>query len=112
MQGQNPSLSARYYNSDLSIWISVDPLVDKYPNLSPYTYCADNPVKVVDEDGRDIWEVDEDGNIAWKSHSAKHQLFAVDKNGNRTGKSISMKNDDIVSALSQGTKTVLNGFDG
>ena len=46
--------SARYYNSDLSIWISVDPLADKYPNLSPYTYCANNPVRMVDEDGREI----------------------------------------------------------
>ena len=54
MQRQNSSLSAQYYNSDLSIWISVDPLVDKYPNLSPYTYCANNPVRIFDEDGRDI----------------------------------------------------------
>ena len=46
--------AARYYNSDLSIWISVDPLSDKYPNLSPYTYCADNPVKLVDPNGREI----------------------------------------------------------
>ena len=45
---------ARYYNSDLSIWISVDPLADKYPNLSPYTYCAGNPVRMVDEDGMEI----------------------------------------------------------
>ena len=45
---------ARYYNSDLSIWLSVDPLVDKYPNLSPYTYCANNPVRLVDPDGRAI----------------------------------------------------------
>ena len=46
-----PSLTARYYNSDLSIWISVDPMVDKYPNLSPYVYCADNPVRCVDLNG-------------------------------------------------------------
>jgi len=40
-------------SSALSIWLSVDPLADKYPGLSPYTYCADNPVKLVDPDGRD-----------------------------------------------------------
>ena len=39
---------SRYYSSDLSIWLSVDPMSDKYPSLSPYTYCADNPVKLVD----------------------------------------------------------------
>ena len=46
--------SARHYNSALSIWLSVDPLADKYPGLSPYTYCANNPVRLVDPDGREI----------------------------------------------------------
>ena len=50
----NDSRKAWSYNSDLSIWLSVDPMVDKYPNLSPYVYCADNPVRLVDEDGREI----------------------------------------------------------
>ncbi len=42
---------SRYYSSDLSVWLSVDPMSDKYPSLSPYTYCADNPVKLVDPNG-------------------------------------------------------------
>ncbi len=44
--------SARHYNSDLSIWLSVDPLADKYPGVSPYTYCANNPVRLVDPNGK------------------------------------------------------------
>ena len=44
---------ARYYNSDLSLWLSVDPMADKYPSLSPYNYCAWNPMKIVDPDGED-----------------------------------------------------------
>ena len=47
---------ARYYSSDLSIWLSVDPMSDKYPSLSPYVYCADNPVKLVDPNGEEICE--------------------------------------------------------
>ena len=47
---------SRYYSSDLSIWLSVDPMSDKYPSLSPYTYCADNPVRCVDPDGEEITE--------------------------------------------------------
>ena len=32
---------ARYYDSDiLTSWLSVDPMADKYPSLSPYVYCA------------------------------------------------------------------------
>ena len=54
---------ARYYSSDLSIWLSVDPMSDKYASLSPYVYCADNPVKLTDPDGRWIPGLDEDNNI-------------------------------------------------
>ena len=46
---------ARYYNADLLTgWMSVDPMADKYPSISPYNYCAWNPVKLVDSDGRKI----------------------------------------------------------
>ena len=44
---------ARYYSSDLSIWLSVDPMSDKYPSMSPYVYCVDNPVKLVDPNGEE-----------------------------------------------------------
>ena len=46
---------ARYYWSEtLTGWLSVDPMTDKYPSLSPYNYCAWNPVRLVDPDGRKI----------------------------------------------------------
>ena len=54
---------ARYYEAGLSIWLSVDPMSDKYPSLSAYNYCALNPVMLVDPDGRDIFEVDQTGNV-------------------------------------------------
>ena len=48
---------ARYYQPSLSIWLSVDPMADKYPGLSPYAYCGDNPVKYIDPNGEEklIW---------------------------------------------------------
>ena len=51
---------ARYYTSDLSIWLSVDPMSGKYPSLSPYVYCADNPVKLVDPNGMEYGNPIED----------------------------------------------------
>ena len=56
---------ARYYSSDLSIWLSVDPMSDKYPSLSPYVYCANNPVKFNDPDGRWIPGLDDNGNVLY-----------------------------------------------
>ena len=45
---------ARYYDSELSVWLSVDPMSDKYPSLSPYIYSANNPIIYVDPDGHKI----------------------------------------------------------
>ena len=42
---------ARHYTSAISGWLSPDPLMDKYPNISPYAYCNWNPLKYVDPDG-------------------------------------------------------------
>ena len=43
---------ARYYDSDLvTAWLSVDPLADNYPNISPYAYCAWNPIGLIDTNG-------------------------------------------------------------
>ena len=45
---------ARYYDPTLLTgWTAVDPMADKYPSLSPYNYCAWNPIKLVDPDGMD-----------------------------------------------------------
>ena len=38
----------------MTMWLSVDPMADKYPSISPYAYCAWNPVKLVDPDGREM----------------------------------------------------------
>ncbi len=56
---------ARYYDSDiLTGWLSVDPMADKYPNISPYAYCGWNPVKLVDPDGKEpSTHTDENGNV-------------------------------------------------
>ena len=46
---------ARYMNHELmTMWLSVDPMSDKYPSISPYAYCAWNPVKLVDPNGDTI----------------------------------------------------------
>ena len=54
---------SRYYSSDLSIWLSVDPKSDKYPSMSPYVYCADNPIKLMDPNGEE-WVSDKDKQYA------------------------------------------------
>lgn len=45
---------ARYYQNRYSLWLSVDPLSFLYPLSSPYTFTGNNPVILVDPDGRSI----------------------------------------------------------
>ena len=48
---------ARYYDPRVSLWISTDVAQGKYPNVSTYTYCLDNPIILIDSDGKDILPV-------------------------------------------------------
>jgi RHS repeat-associated protein len=56
---------ARYYDSELSGWLSVDPMSDKYPMLSPYAYCANNPIILIDPDGRDTIDIVKNDDGKW-----------------------------------------------
>ncbi len=44
---------ARYYDAKECRWYGVDPLVAKYPSISSYVYCANNPIIFVDPDGQE-----------------------------------------------------------
>jgi RHS repeat-associated protein len=43
---------ARMYDPAFCQFTQMDPLCEQYPHLSPYAYCAGNPVRYVDPDGR------------------------------------------------------------
>ena len=72
---------SRYYNSDLSIWLSVDPMSDKYPSLSPYVYCANNPIKLVDPNGEEIGDPLKKMKVRRNSTSNTFGLVRKNKNG-------------------------------
>ena len=68
---------ARYYNSSYSIWMSVDPMSDKYPSLSPYAYCGNNPVKLVDPRGEEIGDFVANGVIIGNDGKDDGKLYVV-----------------------------------
>ena len=76
---------ARYYwSSVLTGWLSVDPMTDKYPNISPYNYCMWNPIRLVDPNGMDTVVFDGAGNFSNRiKASGKHIGRVLDKNGNK-----------------------------
>ena len=42
---------ARFYDPRIARWNTQDPLAEKYFSLSPYNYCAGNPITLVDPTG-------------------------------------------------------------
>ena len=50
---------ARPYNPLLMRFTGVDPLASKYPAISPFAYCANNPVLNIDPTGEDYWSTND-----------------------------------------------------
>ena len=61
---------ARYMNPQNSMWLGVDPLTEKYPNLTGYCYTNNNPVKYIDPTGTDWYRNDETAAIFWQEGNA------------------------------------------
>ena len=56
MHGLNTyDYGARQYNPVTARWDRVDPLAEKYYDISPYAYCANNPVNAIDPDGKKVY---------------------------------------------------------
>ena len=109
---------ARYYDSDiLTGWLSVDPMADKYPSLSPYAYCANNPVKLVDPDGRmiDEWNVNiQTGEYILVGERGRNSgtdyYNIVDSYGGYHGTYIGSRSKDYSVTVSNGTDCYGNTF--
>ena len=50
---------ARFQNT-YGRFMSIDPKAESFYHISPYTYCAGDPVNLVDPDGKDIYRFDKD----------------------------------------------------
>ena len=68
---------ARYMNSVTSLWMSTDPLVEKYPNKCSYVYCKNNPIRYIDPTGM-IWEDPKQSESLKKS--INNRIESINKN--------------------------------
>ena len=53
----------RFYDRRFISFTTMDPLAEKYYSISPYVYCANNPVNAIDIDGRTDYKINENGYI-------------------------------------------------
>ena len=83
---------ARYLDPMGAMWLSVDPMWEKYAGMSPYNYCAGNPVKMVDPDGNIpipviVWGICEIGLTIYDYYDSYNTI--TDKNSSTFEKSAS-----------------------
>lgn len=58
MHGLNTyDYGARQYDPVLARWDRMDPLCEKFYNVSPYNYCVNNPVNIIDPNGCDTLNI-------------------------------------------------------
>ena len=66
---------ARYYDPVACSWTGEDPLAEKYYGISPYTYCAGNPVNLIDSEGRDWYTNNMTGYYTWFDGNDDHEGY-------------------------------------
>ena len=59
--GVNLYDSGARFQANTGAFLSADPMAEKYYGISPYAYCAGNPVNLVDPEGMNYYIFDEDG---------------------------------------------------
>ena len=79
---------ARYYEPRISLWMSTDPMQEKFVDASPYVYCLQNPIIILDYNGADTVFVNPGGTEA-KRISSKNNVTFVH---NLKAKNIQTKN--------------------
>ncbi len=89
---------ARYYAPRESIWLSTDPLAEKYPSFSPYAYCLNNPIKFVDPDGRapmDHWQLNNQGKLELIKKTNDNFNVFFDEKGNKLFQTNQVSNEGL-----------------
>ena len=85
---------ARYYDPSIGRWLTVDPLANNKPWLTPYHYCSNNPINRFDPDGKDDWIISNKKNVTLKNigtvyfKSGTNRIITNDENGNLKIKTI------------------------
>ena len=102
---------ARYHDPRTSVFFGADPMVDKYPGISPYAYCGNNPIRFIDPDGREVRVAEEYRqqftNDLRNVFGDKTDQFSFNENGTLQ---LEGKAKDFTNGMSKDQKAAFNGL--
>jgi RHS repeat-associated protein len=58
---------ARHYYPAICRTTTMDPLCEKYSNISPYAWCNNNPINHIDLDGKDWYRAVDSSAVFWRN---------------------------------------------
>lgn len=96
----------------------MDPLTEKYPGVSPYAYCLNNPIVLIDPDGREVLPSNAFLNSSYGSTYKKLRQNSKTFNGliskfeNNSKFNLRLKINDKGVSVGAAATTVYNNHDG
>ncbi len=85
---------ARYYDSRIANWTSIDPLFEKHFDYSPYNYVLRNPQKYIDPDGKQV-----DANEQRANYYLNEDVNLYQKSAEYLDKGIKIGGDILIGSL-------------
>ncbi|GHV36608.1 hypothetical protein FACS1894178_8000 [Bacteroidia bacterium] len=76
--------AARFYDASTGRFGQIDPMAEKYYPISPYAYCANNPVKYIDPNGMDVYLTGEAAQEAFRQlqrHLERKVTLSINEEG-------------------------------
>jgi RHS repeat-associated protein len=101
---------ARYYSSDISVWLSVDPLADKAPWWTPYHYVKANPLSRFDPFGLTDYPIAGKGTKTINDGHNNVSIHVTQKEFNKLEKKFNNGKIDTYKTL-RDSYSLKNGFD-
>ncbi|GAB6013520.1 RHS repeat-associated core domain-containing protein, partial [Viscerimonas tarda] len=89
---------------------SMDPLAEKYYSISPYAYCANNPLKYVDPDGREVYYAQDGTRLGQLGDNEDIRVLNANLSNKDAMAHIASGSEDAISAMMDGSVAFADYF--